>query len=449
MRNALALILGTAETGAGHRLGPTLVAHTAGNLVLNVGTMVLNFAITFALTRQLGVSGYGAFAFASAWALLLGFPATLGLPPLVVREVAAYRVTQSWGDVRGLLRRANQVVVAASLAVGGTALGVSYASGWPSAELHRPTLLALALIPLTALVSLRQSAILGFGRVVLARLPEALVGPAILLLLIVVLTPTLDDRFSASWAIGANIAAMSLAAALGVVMLRRTLPADLRHAPLQFETGRWARLALPLVLFGAIQAVNVQIGTVLVGALGGSREAGIYSVANRAAGLIAFVLLGAMPALMPVIAELHARRDLARLQMLLTRSSRLVFVSSFPIALGVIVFAGPLLRIFGLGFDGGADALRIIAAGQLVNIAFGYPGTALVMTGHAAQLTGSVAAGAALNLALSAALVPGLGAEGAAVATAVSVAGTNGLLALVLWRQHRLFAPALALPGLR
>ena len=449
MRNALALILGTAETGAGQRLGQILVAHTAGNLVLNVGTMVLNFAITFALTRQLGVSGYGAYAFASAWALLLGIPATLGLAPLLVREVAAYRVTQSWGNVRGLLRRANQVVVAASLAVCGTALLVSYVSGWPPAELHRPTLLALVLIPVTGLVSLRQAAIQGFGRVVLARLPEAVVGPAILLLLIAVLGPALDDRFNASWAVGANVTAMFLAAALGVMMLRRTLPADVQRVPRQFETGRWARLALPLVLFGAIQAVNVQLGTVLVGALGGSREAGIYSVANRAAGLISFVLLGAMPALMPVIAGLHARRDLARLQVLLTRSSRLVFLSSLPIALGVIVFAGPLLRIFGLEFEGGVDALRIIAAGQLVNIAFGYPGTALVMTGHAAQLTGSVAAGAALNLALSAALVPAFGAEGAAIATAISVAGTNGLLALVLWRRHRLFSPALALPRSR
>lgn len=420
-----------------------LFANTAGNLVLNVATTVFNFGITLALSRLLGARGYGAYAFATAFAVLLGIPAQLGLAALVVREVAAYRVTESWSHIRGLLRRGNQAVIVASTIACGGALAVSLGFAWPSGELFRPMLLALPLVPLTAVVMLRQNAILGFGRVVVARIPETVAGPGMILVFVLGLGAALDDRFTATWAVGANVAAMGLAALLGVAMLRRTLPSGARtHRPV-FETRRWAVAAVPLVLFSVVAALNVQLGTVLVGALGGAREAGIYSVANRAGGLVVFVLLGTTPALMPVIAELHARGEAGGLQSLLSRSAGYVLLGSLPVALGVVVFAEPVLQLFGLEFGEGATALRVIAVGQLVNVAFGFPGTALVMTGHAGQLTWCVAAGACANLALSVALIPPLGAEGAAIATAVSVAGTNALMAAVLWRRHRLFSLAL------
>ena len=46
---------------------------TAGTLVLNTSTTLLNFALAVLLARLLGAEGYGAFAFALAWAVVLEF----------------------------------------------------------------------------------------------------------------------------------------------------------------------------------------------------------------------------------------------------------------------------------------------------------------------------------------------------------------------------------------
>src|ERR687886_218356 len=43
------------------------------------------------LTRQLGAHAYGIYAYATAWAMALSVPATLGLERLIIREVAVYR----------------------------------------------------------------------------------------------------------------------------------------------------------------------------------------------------------------------------------------------------------------------------------------------------------------------------------------------------------------------
>jgi O-antigen/teichoic acid export membrane protein len=435
----------TAVKPDGGPLGRMLLAKTFGNAGLNAATMLFNLVIVLILTNRLGATRYGAFAFACAFALLLVVPAVLGLPPLVTREIAAYRVRESWGAIRGVIRRTNQAVVGASTVVVAVTLIVFVATGWPHEPLRRPTMIALVLVPLVALTSLRQSAMQGFGRVVLGRTPEGLVAPALTIVLILALALELGHRFSAAWAVGAVVAAGSIAFALGAALFRRTAPSAVRRSRPEYATRAWAFATLPLVLMSGISAVNDQVGVVLVGALGGARHAGIFSVASRAAALIPFFLLAAVPTLMPSIAELHTRGESERLQRLMTHAARLVFFGSLPIVLAVIVFARPLLHVFGSDFGGGVTPLWILALGQVVNVSTGLPGTILIMIGDSSRVTRSVAVGAVTNVALGIALIPSFGATGAAIAGASSIALTNLMLATVLWKSRRISSLPIAL----
>ncbi len=441
------LLAPVAAVPARRVLGRTLLAKSAGNAGLNAATLVFNFAIALILSHLLGSDGYGAYAFAVAWGMLLAVPAVLGLPALVVREIAASRVRGSWGAIRGVIRRTNQAVLAASaLVCGGTAL-LFAATEWPHAPLRDPAFIALALVPLIGVISLRQSAMQGFGRVVLGRTPETLISPVLAIALILALEVGLGDRFSASWAVTAAVLAGAAAALLGAGLLRHTIPAEVRAARPQYVTRTWALAALPLLLMSGISTLNDQVGTVLVGALGTAHDVGVFSVASRAAALIPFLLLAAVPTLMPSISELHTRGEGERLQRLMTHAARLVFFGSLPIALGVIALAEPLLRIFGSEFEGGATPLRILAVGQIVNVATGFPGTILIMVGDAGNVTRAVAGAALVNLALSIALIPSFGATGAAIAGAASIAVANILLSAVLWRSRRIWSPALGTPA--
>ena len=105
-----------------------------------------------------------------------------------------------------------------------------------------------------------------------------------------------------------------------------------------------------------------------------------------------------------------------------------------------------VFQLFGASFSSGETALRILALGQIVNIATGFPGMILIMVGESGRVTRSVAIGAIVNLALSLVLIPRFGASGAAAATAASIAITNILLSAVLWRSKKVWSPALNLP---
>ena len=161
----VAQILLAKEAGSG--LSAYLIRCASGTFVLRVAASGLAFLTSVVLARLLGAEGYGVYAYAMALVTLLGVPATLGLPPLMVREVAACRARLAWGEMRGLLRRANQTVLLGSL---GFALLAGLIS-WVLAPRFDQTALiafwvALIMLPLTAFLEINGATLQGLRRVV-------------------------------------------------------------------------------------------------------------------------------------------------------------------------------------------------------------------------------------------------------------------------------------------
>jgi O-antigen/teichoic acid export membrane protein len=432
-------------TGRARLCAGALASQTIANVGLNVAAFSANLGLAVLLSRLLGSSGFGAYAFAVAFATILGIPGLLGLPSIVVREIARHRVGGAWGLVRGIIRRTNQAALAASVVVSTGAALVVWIAGWPAGHLRQPTFLGLALVPLLAIVSLRQSAMQGFGRVVLGRTPEQLVAPALLLVIVAVAEWGAGVDLTASWAVAATVAALCISASTGGALLRRTLPPEVRQAEPQYANREWTRAALPLLVSGGIGAVNTQLATVLIGSLRSAREVGLFNVANRAAAFVAFFLLAAIPTLMPRIAELYERGEHEVLQRLLTNAARAVSLVSLPVAVLLAVFPGPILRVFGPDFAAASTPLRILCLAQIVNVLTGFGGTILIMVGRGGLATAGVAVGAAVNLALSPLLISNYGATGAAVGSGIGLAVSNLVIVALLWSRQGIYSPAIRL----
>jgi O-antigen/teichoic acid export membrane protein len=407
----------------------------------------MGFVLALVLSRLLGASGYGAYTFAFASASLLTAPAVLGLTPVLVRNVAAYKAQGRWAELRGILRRSNQTVFATSvvLAVGAAAGALVLVDA--GGDFLRPFLVGLTLVPLLALSSVRIATLQALGHVVLGRLPETIVAPGAFLVL-VVLAAFLPLELSATWAIALQAVATAVAFGVGVVLVRRLLPDAVTSARPKYETRIWARSALPLLFVSGLAAVNLQAGTVALGFATDSAEVGIYAVAVRIAALTGFLAVATVYALMPEIARLHATSAVGELDAVLRRSAQIVLLLSTPLALAFIAVPGFFLGIFGETFEAGETVLRILVLGELAKLAFGYASSALAMTGLEDEVLKGAVAGAISNVALLVALVPPFGAEGAAVAFALSGVATQSVHAYLAWTRAGLYTPALRLPGI-
>jgi O-antigen/teichoic acid export membrane protein len=311
-----------------------------------------------------------------------------------------------------------------------------------SAELLRPVLVGLLLVPIVALTSIRQAAMQGLGRVVLGRLPETIFAPALFLALVGVSWGFAEASVTATWAVALQVGASFAAFLLGAALLWRVLPHHAKTEPPEHAMREWVRSALPLLLFSAIQALNAQVEVILLGAIKGSTQAGLYSVAVRVSGIAAFAVLAAGYPLSPMIARLHAAGEADVLRRTVRRAAIAIFVASLPLALGVIVLAGPLLHLFGADFKGGETALILIVIGQLGYAAMGLAGMVLVMTGHETWLTKGVLVGAVANVALNALLIPPYGLNGAAAGSTIATLLMNACL--VYFARRRAHVPSSA-----
>jgi O-antigen/teichoic acid export membrane protein len=410
-----------------------MLARASGSAVLQVGSTGLAFIVSVLLARFLGGREYGIYALSIAWAGVLSVPAVMGFDRFSVRGLAVYAAHGQWRLARGLLLRATELVLLASGAI------VLCACGLALELLPHVTAVAfcvsMGLVPLTALTSLRQAAMQAFGRIVTAQLPEYALRPAVMLGGVIALRLVVPRDLTSTAALVVNVAGVGIACAVGAVMLRRALPMALRLAVPSYAAREWTASTLPMMLVSLIFLANSYVGTILVGLLDGARAAGVYSVVDKGAAMIAVLLSAANMPLAPAIARLNARGDRMELERVTLRVAQAGFLASLPIAAGISVFPKVYLGLFGPGFTAGASAAVILSVGQLVNAAAGPAGNVLLMTGHEREAAAGVAIGLLANIGLAVALVPEFGVTGGAVAGATSVIVWNVVL-LVLARKR-------------
>jgi O-antigen/teichoic acid export membrane protein len=106
-----------------------------------------------------------------------------------------------------------------------------------------------------------------------------------------------------------------------------------------------------------------------------------------------------------------------RLSDLVHRSTRLLFFTTIPVAILTILFAKPLLGLFGEEFVQGIFALKILIAGNVVNALTGSVGILLQMTGQQQAYNRIVLLSSLLAVVLCLVLIPVYGIVGAAVAS--------------------------------
>lgn len=416
-------------------MGAQLVRGSAWGFLFRILEVLITLVVVVLLARVLGAYGYGIYAFVLALVSLAAVPVRMGVPPLVVRETARAQQLQNWDAVRGIWRWANGVVLILSLAIisgGGLVLWL----GWVETELVRETLIwGLVLVPFLALVSVRSASLRGLRHVLAGVWPEQVLRPGLLavFLLAVLLAP--GAAITASDAMALTVVATLVSFVVGVWLLRRYRPRELRDVAPRFATRAWLGAAWPMALTQGFQQINRYADILLLGVLAAVVDVGVYRVAAQGALLVSLGLSALNMVVAPFITRLHAGQEVEKLQKLARRTSQAALAFAIPATL-LFVFFGEwmLVTFFGSEFAPAYWPLLLLAFGQLISAWFGAAGMLLNMTGYERDVTRAVAVAAVGNIGLNLMLIPPYGVTGAAVATTASIVFWN----IWMWRAvHR------------
>jgi O-antigen/teichoic acid export membrane protein len=417
-----------------------LVATAGGTLVLFVSMKVLNLIASILLARTLGAKGYGVYASALALLLLLYIPAGLGLPTLLVRLLASYRVREEWGLSRGLLLLSGRSVflLSALLALSGATVVGLLGERLPW-EQSRTIWWAMALLPVMALNDLRSAALRGLHHVVAGQLPDNVIIHGLFVVLLVLwnfVFPGSLPALTPVVAMGLYFVSGLTAFGIGASILFRRLPPQIRLATARYDTRGWLRSALPLLLISGMGIINARIDVVMVASMGSTHSAGLYQASASGAELVALWLIVMNLVMQPTISRLHVRGEEERLQRIITTAARTALGLSLLSALFFALFATPILRlVYGTEFEAAALSLMILCAAHVINTAAGPADQILNMTGHERDTAVCVSVSAVTNIILNALFIPLYDIEGAAVATGLSLAVWRILLVLFVRRR--------------
>jgi O-antigen/teichoic acid export membrane protein len=426
-----------AEHGAGRTraaLG-ALSAGTGGAWAVSLAGIGLAFATQLVLARLLPAAEFGALFYTFAWAEVLGMIAPLGYDKLLIRELARQRHAGHWGLAHGILRCAARwtslgVLVAVAVALG---FGLSLRGQLDPALIPVFWMTAL-LVPVRAWVNLRHGALLGLSRPVAGLMATSVTYSLAFLVLVGLARLLAPERLDAFVAACAALLAWLVSLALADAQTRARM-AEGARAPAEFRAREWIREALPMMLIVGMALLTLKADLILLGALRGAEEAGVYVTAASLAHLVRLGIVAVNPALAPLAVNAQASGSERELEAVARSATRLAFVPALVCAAALLVFGRWALALFQPEFVAGYGALVILALGFLVVSTMGPVETILLMKNQQRLAAASAVGACVLNLTLNATLIPMLGMRGAALATALSMIAWAVAMSLAVRRR--------------
>jgi len=421
-----------------------------------VAAALINIALQFVLTRQLGQSGYGVFTYVYSFILLIAVPATMGAQMALLRFVPAYNSQGEWPKLKGVIRTGLAATLLAGILVSLLGLFVLYVVvpfsfvvsipglvNWTFSlsigvldPVLKSTLFAgLVLLPLLALVRSGVSVVRGFDRLV----PALLANMVIVDLCIIcgVLVWAIMSSDGASPAVSMMFAATGAGIALILLLAvgRAAYPQKARTAPPVYLKRLWWSTAWPLLIVAVARTSFDRMGILMVGGWVDTDAAGVYALSARLADIVVFPLVALNAYFATRISELYARGEAVRLQDEVRLSGLWTFAASSCVALPLVLFPAWFLSFFGPGFSEGATVLRLLVIGQWLIVAAGSVGFLLSMTLYERLAAVTVIAAAILHVILGWLLIPRFGAVGGAIGFAVAASGMSLFMAVAVYRK--------------
>lgn len=386
-------------------------------LSIQVSSLILTYLVQVCLARWMGKTEYGIYEYVMALTLLLTILSGLGLPRTAMRFISVYRVEQDWGRLRGILRGSWLLTLLGSVLLSGIVVGiVLWVGHYRDFVYATPLLVGIGLLPLQALMNLYVETTTALEDIPLAYIPSELIWPLLLLGSGFFLLHQNDSLSSIQMLIVAMLTLL-VVLVFQAGLVQRKVHVEVESAAPVYNYNEWIKVSLILLVQQAFLLILEQSDVLLVGTLLGPGETGIYNAAVMTAHWVGLVLIILNTISSPRFAALYAQKDMQGLQQLVAIANIWIFLPTIVIALGLFVFAQPVLSLFGSDFVSASLALKFLVLSRLVNALCGSVSALMVMTGHQNKSLPVFGYCLVINLILHMIAIPRLGIVGAAIAT--------------------------------
>ena len=404
---------------------------------LKIVGLAFSYVFNIFFARLYGAEVMGIYALAITVAGIFSLFGQMGTETSLVRFVAQYAGQGNYSAVTEIYKKTIQLVLPASILF---AAFFYMTSPWIANDLfHKPRLtipfrITAFVLPFGALMSVNTSSLRGLKKIKDAFLFSTALPPILNTAGLMGLTYFVMKNYLTP--IYVNLMTAIIGAFLSFKLWykwkNKLVYEKSKKNKIKIPIKEIMKISLPMFMTSAMLFIMGWTDIFMIGVFRSANEVGIYRIALKIALLSSFTLGAVNSISAPKFSELYWNSENDRLKKVIKSSSKIIFWSSLPIFLILIILPNQMLSIFGGEFVEGKNALIILSFGQFLNAYFGSVGVLLDMTGNQKVFRNAIIVGAAFNILLNYILIPPYGISGAAIATSFSTIVWNLIASLAV-----------------
>ncbi len=424
----------------------TLFEQEISNIAKNAGYGGIGILISYVIayfssaivTRVIGADSYGIFLLASSALSIASLFAMLGLGPGVLRYVSLYAGKNDLPRIKGSIIFSIRVTLVASLLVVVVAF---WFAPLLSKEIFHKSNLTIALkiltvgLPFSAIAGICLASLQGLKLIKLNVFLSMIFRPLSRLVFLVVLFLFGFKLLGVLWA---AVLSSIFTCALAFLYLKKNCHSFDRKITAIFESRQIINFSAPLFFESFLNTMIGTIDILMLGYFASSSDVGIYGIALKLGLMVVLPLTAFNMIFAPTISNLHGRNEKETLEKLFKTVTKWIFTLSFAVFLAIVLFAKPILNIFGQDFVAGASALLILSFGRLVDAGVGSAGYIIMMTGRPKINLLNSSLLCVITVIMNLLLIPRYGIIGAAIGTAFSITVINIMRLLEVYYFERI-----------
>ncbi len=406
--------------------------------VLNLG---LAFVSTFVLARLLTPEDFGRFNVARTTVSFLGTLAAFGLGSTALRTLGYYVSDATSVRQRHFLTQITRIAVwpITGAAIAGFVATLLFGKSLTGGDTNLTVAIVVVLATIACgFLNIATDYVRGVGAPGLANILGNIIGSPVAQAGTLIGAAVFAAVGSSSWliALAAFAAGSAIAAATGWGFLHRRLAFNAASKPVEAPDAGLPGLreildtTWPLALTTALAFISSRCDLFLTAEFPDPASMPDYIAARRAIILLVIPMSILNTTVRGIVSPLYAANMKRELQIALRGGSGLVAIPCLVAALVTLVVPQFVLRlILGTGYDGAAQLLQILVAGQLLFVLTGSCALLLSLTGNQRPMM-------VLNIAgVAALMVPGpwIAARFGATGLAIQFSAVQGALNLAMW----------------
>lgn len=394
--------------------------------IIKIVGLALMLVLHILLTNTMTTAVYGQYVLLISLLHFIGFLAVFGFENFLVKESAKLLEDKEIGELKGLWRFTLQFSLTSSISIGLIIQIVAFFL--VPIEYRFSTSLLGVILPIFAIIQLVQAQLRGVQRILDCLWPIVVAQPILIMMIVGSLYVMSGQLVVEDAILSYAIVVVLIGILIYGLKLKYQKSIRFHQYSAILQPKQWRRQALVFFSINVFFMINSQADVIMLGLFDKEEQVAVFNIGNRIANLSGFLLVALNVALAPKIASLYQAKDMIKLQQLITKNIRLVFLFSIFGSLIFVLFGHWILTLFGVEYVTGYELMIVLIIGQLINVAVGPVGYVLSMTGHEKDVSIGMGISTVMNVILNAVLIPKYHAFGAAIATTTSLVMWNVLL---------------------